>query len=79
MYMYKLVVYHRACTFMQEMLGGQGFQSQPSQACIFSQVLRGTYREFNFYNVYWVGQNPNIFTGVVLAAWLLPFKIPCLA
>ena len=61
-YMYKLVLYHLTGTIMQEMVGGQGFKSQPSQACIFSQVLRGTYREFNVYNVYWVGQNPNLYS-----------------
>ena len=63
MYMYKLVVYHLACTFMQEMLGGQGFQSQPSQACFFfSQALGGTYREFSVYNVCLVGQNPKLYS-----------------
>ena len=61
-HMYKLVIYHLTGTIMQEMVGGQGFKSQPSQACIFSQVLRGTYREFNVYNVYWVGQNPNLYS-----------------
>ena len=68
-YMYKLVLHHLTGSIMQEMVDGQGFKSQPSQACIFSQVLRGTYREFNVYNVYWVGQNPNLYS--LEQFWLL--------